>query len=66
MHRSQQLRPAMFCRIDALHASRSERERLNAYVHDGERIAEFSSRALENVRVAARGLKAALAKPAGR
>ena len=70
MHRSPQLQPVMFSRVDALHAIRSERERVNAYLHDGERIAEFSSRALENIRsgtrFAARGIRAVFAKPTRR
>lgn len=57
----------VFGRLDDLHMRKSECMRVNAYIHDGEVIAELSSRVLAGVRsgidALARDLKAAFAKP---
>lgn len=57
-----------FGRIEDLHLSRSERLRINAYIHDGEVIAEFLSRVVAGVRFGAgslaRAVKALFAHPA--
>lgn len=59
---------AIFGRIDELHLSRSERLRINAYMHDGELIAEFCCRALANIQSGAgalsRAVRAMFASPA--
>lgn len=61
----------IFPRLNDLHLSRSERLRINAYLHDGELIAGFLCRALEGLRAAVghgsgdvtRAAKAMSAKP---
>ncbi|MBE0624625.1 MAG: hypothetical protein IH606_07435 [Burkholderiales bacterium] len=58
----------MFGRLDDLHLSRRERLHINAYIHDGERIADISTRALAGIRSGAlgvaHGVKAMFATPA--
>ena len=61
----------IFSRVNALHMSKSERLRINAYMQDGEHIAEFFSRALAGVALAGHGVnrlahnvKAVFARPA--
>jgi hypothetical protein len=63
--------PGVFSRLNELHLGRSERLRIDAYIHDGERIAELCSRAVAGVALAghavsglAHGVKALFAKPA--
>jgi hypothetical protein len=68
MKSNPQVSQAVFGRLNDLHVSRRERLRINAYIHDGEVIADFSSRAFAGVRsgvdALARDIKAAFAKPA--
>ena len=66
-----EIRSDIFSRVNDLHMSNSERLRINAYMHDGELIAEFLSRALAGVARAghavsslAHSVKSAFAKPA--
>lgn len=63
-----QFRSGMFGRLEDLHMSSSERQRINAYIHDGELIADISSRALAGIRSGVvgltHGLKAMFATPA--
>jgi len=42
----------VFARLNDLHLSRSERLRINAYMHDGEVIGDFLCRAMEGIRAA--------------
>jgi hypothetical protein len=57
-----------FGRLQHLHLSSRERQRINAYIHDGELIADISSRALAGMRSGiaglSHGIKALLATPA--
>jgi len=63
-----QTRSGTFGRLEDLHMSRSERQHVYAYIHDGERIADISSRAYAGIRSGvvglAHGLKAMFATPA--
>lgn len=58
----------IFGRIASLRMSAGQRLRINAYMQDGELIAELTRRALENVRsrgaLAGRAVKAIFARPA--
>ncbi len=65
------IRSDVFSRVNALHMSENERLRINAYIHDGELIGEFISRALAGAALAghalgrlAHGVKTVFAKPA--
>ncbi|MGP1676415.1 MAG: hypothetical protein ACTS6J_04575 [Burkholderiales bacterium] len=69
------IRSDIFSRVNDLHLSENERLRINAYIQDGEFIAEYLSRALAGIRSGvalaghaagslAQGVKAAFARPA--
>ena len=55
-----------FKRLGKLNMSEIERERINAYIHDGERIADLVVGTIEGIRsgveLAGRGIKAILPK----
>ena len=52
--------PGVFGRVDDLHLNRRERLRVNAYMQDGEFIAELICRALALVHAGAAGLARAV------
>lgn len=65
MMHTTQFGSAVFTRVDQLHMSRSKRLRVQAYVHDGEVIAEFLCRAQAGVRSLGRAIGASFARRAG-
>jgi len=62
MRQSTHMGSGTFSPLDKLHMSASERQRVIAYIHDGEVIAELMSGALTGIRsgveLAERGIKA--------
>ena len=67
MRHSTRIRTGAFGPVDALHLSENERRHINAYMQDGEFIAEVFCRALAGIQTAAgslaRGSKAMFARP---
>ncbi|MBE0614318.1 MAG: hypothetical protein IH604_11670 [Burkholderiales bacterium] len=64
---AQKISSGTFSRLNDLHMSTSERQRVNAYIRDGERIADAALHALaalhSGAEAIAHGVKAVFAKP---